>query len=490
MRQTDSYPRRSAILGKSQRLVGAGTGIAGFIFAALMPTAASAQRTPPNPSEIDQRMTEMAALIQKLQARVDTLEERLRSADAQAVSAPQVPSHDSVAPISDPAAAVPTSSSVPTGLLRGTLRGTTVNFLLDAYYGYNFNNPIGRVSLLRAYDASNNAFSLNQADVVLENSADPEHGKRYGLRLDLQFGLATETLQGNTTNELRPDVWRSIFQAYGTYVAPVGKGLTIDFGKWASSLGVEANYTKDQMNYTRSYWFTFLPYYHTGARLNYKFNDVLGVNYWVTNGTQQTEAFNNFKDQLFGLNVQPRKNIAWTVNYYLGQEHPDIQILTSTSGSTFPTLQGIPFEPILNPPKGKLHIMDTYATWQASSKWTFALEGDYVIQRLTTSSPPAHTTGGAAYARYQFTPRMAFAARSEYLSDRGGMFSGSTQRLAETTVTFEQRLADGLLVRQEWRRDFSNHAYFLTDTLGVLKKEQNTATIGLVWWFGGKEGSW
>jgi len=25
---------------------------------------------------------------------------------------------------------------------------------------------------------------------------------------------------------------------------------------------------------------------------------------------------------------------------------------------------------------------------------------------------------------------------------------------------------------------------------GVLKKDQNTATLGLIWWWGRKEGSW
>ena len=44
------------------------------------------------------------------------------------------------------------------------------------------------------------------------------------------------------------------------------------------------------MNYSRSYWFNFLPSYHTGARLNYKFSDTVAVNYWATNGTQQTLA--------------------------------------------------------------------------------------------------------------------------------------------------------------------------------------------------------
>ena len=451
----------------------------------IVPWVGHAQeKTDQSSADLNQRVSELSILVQRLQARVDELE------GASRVPSQPAASNSSTAALVQPSASQDSSapSASPSGA--SLLGGTTVNFLFDGYYAYNFNNPIGRVNLLRAYDVSSNAFSLNQADVVLENAADPAHGKRFGLRLDLQYGQATATLQGNAANEPRPDVYRSIFQAYGTYVIPVGNGLTVDFGKWASSLGIEGNYTKDQMDYSRSYWFNFLPFYHMGARLNYKLNDTVALNYWITNGTQQTEPFNGFKDQLFGLSIQPHKNVAWTVNYYLGQEHPDVQFLPNSTNANLPTEQGLPFEPILNPPNGKLHIFDSYLTWQASSKLTFAVEGDYVIERLLTSSAPSHTTGGAGYARYQLTPKFAIAARTEYLSDRGGLFTGTTQAIKENTLTFEQKIADGFLLRAEWRRDASNHPYFLTDTLGTLKKEQNTATLGLVWWFGGKEGAW
>ena len=45
-------------------------------------------------------------------------------------------------------------------------------------------------------------------------------------------------------------------------------------------------------------------------------------------------------------------------------------------------------------------------------------------------------------------------------------------------------------MRWEYRRDMSNQAYFSTDRAGVLKKEMNTALLGLIWWFGGKQGAW
>jgi len=38
------------------------------------------------------------------------------------------------------------------------LKGTTINVSIAGYYDYNFNNPIGRVNLLRASDVSSNAF--------------------------------------------------------------------------------------------------------------------------------------------------------------------------------------------------------------------------------------------------------------------------------------------------------------------------------------------
>jgi hypothetical protein len=155
-----------------------------------------------------------------------------------------------------------------------------------------------------------------------------------------------------------------------------------------------------------------------------------------------------------------------------------------------PTQQGVPFDPIPSPPTGKLHIFDSYATWQPLPALTFATEADWVIERNFTYSAPAHADGGAVYARYQLTPKVAVAGRAEYLSDRGGLFSGVTQTLKETTFTADYKLADAFLLRWEYRRDFSNRPFFYTDTLGILKREQTTAGLGVVWWFGGKEGPW
>ena len=373
------------------------------------------------------------------------------------------------------------------------LRGMTINALLDTYYEYNFNDPIGRVNLLRAYDVSSNSFSLNQADLVVESAPDMSIDKRVGMRIDLQFGQATSTLQGNPANELRPEIYRNIFQAYGSYWVPInGSLLALDFGKWASPLGIEGNYTKDQMNYSRSFWFNFLPFYHMGLRASYKLNDQLTFNYWITNGTEQTEAFNNFKDQLVGVVLQPTKNVSWTLQYYLGQEHPDVRYITNPGPGQLklPQQQGTAFAPITTPPNGRLRIADTYLTWQATSALTVAGEADYVTSQLYTYSPDQIATGGALYARYQLTPKLWLAARGEYFADKGGLFSGTSQYLKEGTFTAEYQIADGFLGYVEWRRDASNKPHFLTQTLYVYDPSQTTLGFGFVWWVGQKEGAW
>jgi hypothetical protein len=416
---------------------------------------------------------EILAELEQMRARVLQLEAMLRARP------------ETAAPVATAAKPESPSQNTPEGALVSKddraaldfLRGTTINGAIDGYYAYNFNAPIGRVNLLRAYDVSSNSFSLNQANFIIERAPDVSAGRRMGVRLDFQYGQATETLQGSPANEPRPQVYRPLFQAYGTYVFPVGSGLTVDFGKWGSAMGYENNYTKDQFNYSRSYFFNFLPFYHMGLRTSYNVNDKVALGYWLVNGTQQTEDFNGFKSQVAQVILKPSKAVQWNFIYHAGQEQRD------------PLTALIPGPPPASP-DGRLHILDTYLSWNPTQKLTLAGEADYVVNRVFAKSAPAHVTGGAAYAHYQLNSRVGLAARGEYLSDRGGLFSGATQALKEGTLTYDYKVADGFLLRTEWRRDFSNQPFFLTSVAGKLKKEQNTATLGLLWWFGQKQGAW
>ena len=444
--------------------------------------AATAATLPAQDNPREQEIRELRAELTRLSARLQKLESDQPPAPTVTAAAPAVVSI--ATPVAEPPPTL-TAADAPT---LDFFRGTTLSFAIDGYNGYNFNAPIGRVNLLRAYDVTSNSFNLNQVNFIAEHLPTPT--QRFGGRIDLQFGQATETLQGSSANEQRPQVWRNLFQAYGSYLAPIGSGLNLDFGKFASALGNEGNYTKDQVTYSRAYSFNYLPFYHTGLRANYNVTPKINVAYWLVNGANDTEDTNAFKSQAILFTLKPSTKLTWNINYYFGQEARDVQPTLNPAAPTSPTQPGLPVANITPAPNGREHIFDTYATWQPTAKVTLIGEADFVLNRNLPEQQPARVAIGSLTARYALPHNSNIGARAEYFDDRGGLFSGRTQALKETTLILDHTFAPGFLARAEYRRDWSNQRFFLSDTPGALKPAQTTATLGLVYWWGTKQGSW
>jgi len=349
------------------------------------------------------------------------------------------------------------------------LASVRLGVTFEGYYQYNGNRPYDRINPLRAYDTRANVFSIQQAAVVVESVPDVAAGRRFGARLDLQFGQATETVQGSPANEPRPDVYRNVWQAYGTYLFAVGRGLQADFGKFASILGYETNYAKDNNQFSRAYLFDFLPFYHSGLRLSLPVSDKVTLMYMLTNGVQQTEDFNDFKSNHFAAVVKPNGKVTWTSSYYFGQEQPD---------------GGQPAGP-----DGVFRVFDTYATYSATPRVSVGLNVNYTTNEVHKSDVAQSLQGTAVYARYQASTPASISARYERLDDEG-LFGEIAQVLQEITLTGEYKFAEGFLMRGEFRRDWSNQQFFTGPQPGDLRKAQNTVLAALVWWFGNKTGSY
>jgi hypothetical protein len=307
------------------------------------------------------------------------------------------------------------------------------------------------------------------AALIVESAPDLEAGRRFGARIDLQFGQATETVQGSAANEPRPEVYRNVWQAYGTYVFPVGRGLQADFGKFASNLGYETNYAKDNNHFSRAYLFNFLPFYHSGVRLSLPVSDNTTLMYMLTNGINQAEDFNDFKSHHVTAMLKPAANVSWTTSYYFGQEQPD---------------GGQP-----EGPDGYFRVFDSYLTFTVTPAVSLSLDVNYVTSEVNKGDTALSLQGTGAYVRYQATTPAALSLRYERLDDEG-LFGGSDQVLQELTATTEYRFADGFLGRVEFRRDWSNEPFFTGPQPGDRRRHQNTLLVGLVWWFGNKSGVW
>ncbi len=218
---------------------------------------------------------------------------------------------------------------------------------------------------------------------------------------------------------------------------PVGRGLQTDFGKFASNLGFETNYAKDNNHFSRVYLFNFLPFYHSGLRLSLPVHDKVTVMYMLTNGIQQTEDFNDFKSNHFTAIVKPVDAVAWTVNYYFGQEQPDGGEPGARTASS--------------------ECFDTYATYAATPALSFGVDVNYVTNEVDKTDDALSLQGTGLYARYQVTEPAAVALRYERLDDEG-LFGGIDQVLHGLTASAEYKFADGFLVRGEFRRDWSNQS--------------------------------
>ena len=302
-----------------------------------------------------------------------------------------------------PATASP-AQTAPSGPFAHLSFGAT----FEGYYQFNWNRPPDRVMPLRAYDTRSNVFSIQQTAIVIESAPSVADGRRFGARVDLQFGQATETVQGNGANEPRPDAYRHLWQAYGTYVFPVGRGLQADFGKFASNLGYETNYAKDNNHFSRAYLFNFLPFYHMGVRLTLPVSDKVTLMYALTNGIQQTEDFNTFKSSHVTAIIKPVSSLAWTTSYYAGREQPD---------------GGLP-----DGPDGVFRVIDSYVTYTASPKLTLGVDANYVTNEVRKADESISLQGTGAYARYQVSAPAAVSLRYERLDDEG-LFGGIEQVL-------------------------------------------------------------
>ena len=355
------------------------------------------------PAGREAEIRELHQELDRIAARLAALEAEDRAVPAQTSSAAPVKAQTatvSPAHANPPAAEIPTVTEKDAAAL-SFFRGTTLNFGVDGYYSYNFNQPTGRVNLLRAYDVSSNSFSLNQVSFIVEHPTTAQ--ERFGGRIDLMFGQATDILQGSGVNEQRPQVWRNLYQAFGSYLAPVGSGLRIDFGKFASSLGNEGNYSKDQIAYSRSYSFIFLPFYHMGLRADYNLTPKINAAYWLVNGANDTEDLNGYKSQGFLFTFKPAEAVTWKVNYYFGEEGRDVPLTLNPGLPSLPTQPGLPTANISPAPNGREHIFDTYATWNVTPKLAVLGEADYVLNRTYAEQQPPRAVIGGVTTKYQLS---------------------------------------------------------------------------------------
>jgi putative OmpL-like beta-barrel porin-2 len=333
--------------------------------------------------------------------------------------------------------------------------GIQLHGAVDAYADANFNAPEDRSNFLPGTGTTAkraNELSLNLASVELVKAPEP-----VGFHLWLVAGTGAEVVHAGELvgPSAGPDLWRYVQQASISARIPVGRGIEIEGGIYPSHIGFEGFASQGNWTYTRGWMGEYSPYYQTGIKLAYAFDDSWSVQLHLLNGWQRIGDNNNGK----AIGTQ----VAWKAG---------------PSTLTFNTFFG-----------PELDNDDSHWRFFGDLVWVLALDAATQLgvtadaglqQRPSTSAATWHAA--ALFVRRQLSPRWATAARAEYYRDSDGLMSGVAQTLVEGTLTLEFRPWEILILKLEGRYDHSTAQVFNASTVlpdGTLGKVQDQVLIVL-----------
>jgi hypothetical protein len=397
-----------------------------------------------------------------LQKKIDDLENQLIDVRAQLDKLKPAPVPATIAATAASAPATP----VPTGLA-GLLGPTTLSGFVDVYYGYNSNQPAGRTTAFRNFDINSGQFGLNMIELVADKAPDAT-ASRVGYHVALGFGQAmnivNSTEPGQFSTESNFDQY--LKEGYLEYLAPVGKGLQINFGKFVTPAGAEVIETKDNWNYSRGMLFALaIPYFHFGTSAKYAFNSKFALTGYLVNGWNNSIDNNSGKTTGFSAAWTPNSKFTLIQNYLVGPEQ-------NNDNSDF------------------RHLFDTVITYSPNARLSLMANYDYGHDHPFGGTSSVWWSGIAGYVKYAPNDKWAFAGRGEWFKDHDGWTTGTAQDLSEVTLTLQRTLASKIITRLEYRRDMSDQNVFPYRTSAVSPgapflpiDHQNTVTVGMVYAF-------
>ncbi len=361
------------------------------------------------------------------------------------------------------------------------LRKIKIRGWLDTHFVHNVNQPSRSTvnanqssSVVKAtnvtiegrtFDIQNDELGLSLVEVELEKVPTLGEWGGAGFKLDVNWGdtpeIIYDTIQGALGEGVVHHADKWISHASVGWVAPVGKGVRIDAGKFVTHIGGETIETIKNNNHSRSFLYSYaIPFQDTGVRLNYPWSDKFYTELYLLRGWNVTTGDNNR-----GITVGP--SIGWLpcswfnlyLNYLVGPEQRNIQ-------NNLRHL--VDFQAFFNTPIPKLNLL---------------LYGDVGLEEnaLASNTQNAVWHGLAGVVRYQLTDHLEPAVRLEYLHDQDGFASGVDQTLYGVTATLNYKMALGkgfnLLIRPEYRFDKTSENFFTSRN--TFRSDTTQHTVGV-----------
>lgn len=343
----------------------------------------------------------------------------------------------------------PKAAATPSSVLEDVKKFLGLSIYVQGGYTYNFKNPDSQENDLRVFDHKANSFTLDLAELVFTRDA-PLGG--VGYKLKLAAGETAKFIHSKGLGNSDDPV--DLTEAYITYLAPVGKGLKLLFGKFVTMHGAEVIEAKDDMNYSRSFLFNYaIPFTHTGLSAGYAFSDKVNATVYLVNGWDNTDDNNKGKTAGATLGLTPVEPVALTFNLMYGPEKDN-----NNHDNRF--------------------LLDWVGTFKPFKNTTLVVNADYAAEEHSSADGgTGKWYGVAGYFKYDFSDLFSSTVRAEYFDDRDGLRTGTDQKLKEITLTPEFRVAKSIIVRPEYRHDWSDKMSFDSNT----RKSQDTIALGVMY---------
>ncbi len=366
------------------------------------------------------------------------------------------------------------------------LKKVKVRGWLESYFVHNFNDPHRRAvnanqgsSIVKAgnttvegrvFDIHDDAPRISLLELEMEKVPTLGEWGGAGFKLDVDWGddpqIIYDSIQGGIGKSVNTaDKW--IQHATVGWVAPIGKGVRVDAGKFVTHIGAETIEGIKNNNLSHGLLFTYaIPFQETGVRVDYPWCDKFITDFYVLRGWNMTSRDNNS-----GVTVGPSFSwlpSAWFnfyLNYLVGPEQ---------RGNDSHQRHLVDWQAFFNTPVPKLNLI---------------LFGDLAFEENAVNGNREDTNwhGLGGVARYQVTDHLEPAVRLEYLHDEDGFATGVAGDMYSLTLTLNYKIplkkGFSMLIRPEYRFDKATESFYTKDNSFRSKTTQHTVGVGAYIYF-------
>jgi hypothetical protein len=434
---------------------------------------------PASSDEVQEQLQRMDERITQLEQQLEATHDELAAAQARAARQQEVIEQ----------ANLEAQGEEPSRLARW-IRETQFDGWVAASYWYNANRPKGSggrdanrgnldlgseaLGLAYPFHPHHNTFMFDELWFKLANAATVD--SRAGFGVDLVLGETADALRGDPSG--RGDI-PAVFQAYAEYLAPVGPGLLLKAGRFASHIGAERREAAYNFNVTQGV-----------VALQLEPNTFLGVTAQSWIGPVSVMAgVSNAVAQDLNTDLDNGLALLWA----LGLDVTDrVSLAVNGLWGDSDTLPG--FDPSVGEPVGfdpdahRLGIVNLVIRWDPSAALSTWLNLDYVwtqgLESIMGGTPTTPGTqlrvpgepeayGAAAASRYAISPQTGFGFRAEVVYGRDNFLDPTLvtgighHTLWSITGTLDHTFAENFVMRLEGRYDVGERdgsdAFFYRD---------------------------